>query len=170
LLKRAAQGERLPAVGISGNYAVTGNTPGTSHGTFTAGGALEIPVFQGGKVRGDVLQADARLQRTHAELEDLRSRVEYEVRTAFLDVNAASKQLEVATSALGLARMQVEQSRDRFTHGVTNNVEIIQAQQAQATAEENYIAGLFAHNYAKLALARALGIAEEATKKFLGGK
>jgi outer membrane protein TolC len=66
--------------------------------------------------------------------------------------------------------MQVEQSRDRFTHGVTNNVEIIQAQQAQATAEENYIAGLFAHNYAKLALARALGIAEEATKKFLGGK
>jgi outer membrane protein TolC len=170
LLKRAAQGERLPAVGISGNYAVTGNTPGNSHGTFTAGGALEIPVFQGGKVRGDVLQADARLQRTHAELEDLRSRVEYEVRTAFLDVNAASKQLEVATSALGLARMQVEQSRDRFANGVTNNVEIVQAQQAQATAEENYIAGLFAHNYAKLALARALGIAEEATKKFLGGK
>jgi outer membrane protein TolC len=53
---------------------------------------------------------------------------------------------------------------------VTNNVEVIQAQQAQATAEENYIAGLFAHNYAKLSLARALGIAEEATKKFLGGK
>ena len=170
LLKRAAQGERLPAVGISGNYAVTGNTPGNSHGTFAAVGTLQVPVFQGGKVRGDVLQADARLQQARSELENLRSRIEYEVRTAFLDVNAASKQLEVATSALALARQQVEQSRDRFTYGVTNNVEVIQAQQAQATAEENYIAGLFAHNFAKLSLARALGIAEEAAKKFLGGK
>jgi outer membrane protein TolC len=170
LLKRASQGERMPSVGFNGNYAVMGQTPGSSHGTFTAAGTLEIPIFQGGKVRGDVLQADARLQQARSELEDLRSRIEYEVRTAFLDVNAASKQLEVATSALALARQQVEQSRDRFTYGVTNNVEVIQAQQAQATAEENYIAGLFAHNFAKLSLARSLGIAEDATKKFLGGK
>ena len=151
LLKRASESERLPSIGINGNYSVMGQTPGNSHGTFAAAGSVELPLFQGGKVRGDVLQAD-------------------EIRTAFLDVNAASKQLEVATSALALARQQVGQSRDRFTYGVTNNVEVIQAQQAQATAEENYIAGLFAHNYAKLSLARALGIAEEATKKFLGGK
>jgi outer membrane protein TolC len=170
LLKRASQGERLPSLGLNGNYAVAGQTPGNSHGTFAATGTLQVPVFQGGKVRGDVLQADARLQQARSELADLRSRIEYEVRTAFLDVNAASKQLEVATSALALARQQVEQSRDRFTYGVTNNVEVIQAQQAQATAEENYIAGLFAHNFAKLSLARALGIAEEVAKKFLGGK
>jgi outer membrane protein TolC len=170
LLKRASLGERMPSIGISGNYALAGNYPGNSHGTFTAAGTVEVPIFQGGKVRGDVLQADARLQQARSELEDLRSRIEYEVRTAFLDVNAASKQLEVATSALALAREQVGQSRDRFTYGVTNNVEVVQAQQAQATAEENFIAGLFAHNFAKLSLARALGIAEEATKKFLGGK
>jgi outer membrane protein TolC len=170
LLKRASESERLPSIGINGNYSVMGQTPGNSHGTFAAAGSVELPLFQGGKVRGDVLQADARLQQARSELEDLHSRIEYEIRTAFLDVNAASKQLEVATSALTLARQQVGQSRDRFTYGVTNNVEVIQAQQAQATAEENYIAGLFAHNYAKLSLARALGIAEEATKKFLGGK
>ncbi len=170
LLKRASQGESMPSIGINGNYTVTGQTPGNSHGTFLAAGSLEIPLFQGGKVRGDVLQADARLQQARSELEDLRSRIDYEVRTAFLDVNAASKQLEVATSALALARQQVGQSRDRFADGVTNNVEVVQAQQAQATAEENYIAGLFAHNFAKLSLARAMGIAEEATKKFLGGK
>jgi outer membrane protein TolC len=170
LLKRASESERLPSIGINGNYSVMGQTPGNSHGTFAAVGSVEVPLFQGGRVRGDVLQADARLQQARSELEDLHSRIEYEIRTAFLDVNAASKQLEVATSALALARQQVGQSRDRFTYGVTNNVEVIQAQQAQATAEENYIAGLFAHNYAKLSLARALGIAEEATKKFLGGK
>ena len=170
LLRRAAQGEAMPSLGVYGNYLVAGNTPASTHGTFTAAGTLEVPVFQGGKVRGDVLQADARLQQARSEFEDLRARVDYEVRTAFLDVNAASKQLQVATGALALARQQVGQSQDRFANGVTNNVEVIQAQQAQATAEENYIAGLFAENFAKLSLARALGIAEEATKKFLGGK
>lgn len=170
LLRRAAQGERLPSIGVSGNYAAVGVNPSNSHGTFTAAASLQIPVFQGGKVRGDVMQADAQLQQVRAQLEDLRARIEFEVRTAFLDVNAASKLLEVATSALDLARQQVAQTRDRFAQGVTNNVEVVQAQQAQATAEENYIAGLFAHNFAKLSLARALGIAEEATRKFLGGK
>ena len=169
LLKRAAEGERLPSIGVNGNYAAAGNSA-LSHGTFTTVGTLQIPVFQGGKVRGDVMQADAQLQQARSQLEDLRARIEFEVRSAFLDVNAASKQLEVATSALDLARQQVAQTRDRFAQGVTNNVEVVQAQQAQATAEENYIAGLFAHNFAKLSLARALGIAEEATRKFLGGK
>lgn len=170
LLKKAAIGEALPSIGVGGNYAVLGDNPGDSHGTFTAGGTLNIPVFQGGRVRGDVMQADAQLRQARSELDDLRSRIEYEVRTAFLDVNAATKQLEVATSALDLARKEVGQSRDRFADGVTNNVEVIQAQQAQAVAEENYIAGLFAHNFAKLSLARSLGVAEEATKQFLGGK
>ena len=79
-------------------------------------------------------------------------------------------QLEVATSALGVARDQVSQSRDRFAAGVSNNVEVVQAQEQLAAAEENYISSLFAHNVAKLSLARALGIAEDATKKFLGGQ
>ena len=170
LRKQASQAERLPSIGVAGNYQVVGNNPGNSHGTFVAAGSVDIPVFQGGKVRGDVLQADAQLQQARSQLDDLRSRIEYEVRTAYLDVNAATRQLEVATSALDLSRQQVGQSRDRFAAGVTNNVEVIQAQQAQAAAEENYIAGLYAHNFAKLSLARALGIAEEATKKFLGGK
>ena len=169
LLKRASEGEALPSLGVNGNYAVAGNST-LSHGTFAVAGSVQIPVFQGGKVRGDVMQAEAQLQQARSQLEDLRARTEFEVRTAFLDVNAATKQLEVATSALDLARQQVVQTRDLFATGVTNNVDVVQAQQAQATAEENYIAGLFAHNFAKLSLARALGIAEEATRKFLGGK
>lgn len=170
LARKASQSERLPSLGVGGNYEVVGNDPSSSHGTFLAAGTLQVPVFQGGKIHGDVMQSEAQLQQARAQLADLRARIEYEVRSAYLDVNAASKQLEVATSALDLARQQVDQSRDRFAAGVTNTVEVVQAQEAQATAEENYIAGLFAHNFAKLSLARALGIAEQATKQFLGGK
>ncbi len=167
---KAAKAERYPELGINGDYGVLGKTPGNSHGTFTAAAGVSIPIFQGRKIEADVMQADTVLQERQAQLDDLRQRIEYEVRTAFLDVNAASAQLSVATSALDVARQQVAQSRDRFSAGVTNTVEVVQAQEQRATAEENYINSLYAHNIAKLNLARALGIAEDATKRFLGGQ
>jgi outer membrane protein TolC len=170
LSKRAAEAQRLPSFGVNGDYGVIGKTPGQSHGTFTAAAGLSIPIFQGGKIEADVIQAESVRQQRQAQLDDLRQRIEYEVRTAFLDVTAATRQLEVATSALDVSRQQVIQSRDRFAAGVTNTVEVVQAQQQQATAEENYIGSLYAHNVAKLNLARALGVTEEATKRFLGGQ
>ena len=76
----------------------------------------------------------------------------------------------MAQSSVQLANEQVAQARDRFASGVTNTIEVVQAEEALAAANENYISSLFAHNLAKLSLARALGVAEEATKQFLGGR
>ena len=117
-----------------------------------------------------MLQADAELQQRRSQVEDMRGRIEYEVRTAFLDLKTASDQVNVARSSVDLATQQVAQARDRFAAGVTDTIEVVQAQEALAAANENYISALFAHNLAKLSLARALGIAEEASKQFLGGK
>ena len=167
---KAAKAERYPELGLNGDYGVLGKTPGNSHGTFTAAAGVTIPIFQGRKIEADIIQADTVLQQRQADLDDLRQRIEYEVRTAFLDVNAATAQLKVATSALEVARDQVSQSRDRFSAGVTNTVEVVQAQEQRATAEETFINSLYAHNVAKLNLARALGVAEDATKRFLGGQ
>ncbi len=168
--KAAAQAQRLPSVGFQGDFGTIGQSPTSNHGTFSAGAAVKIPIFEGGRIKADVDQADAVLSQRKSQYEDLRGRIEYEVRTAFLDYEAATKQLQVATSALDLAREQLKQARDRFASGVTNNLEVIQAQEAEATAEENYIASLFGHNFSKLAVARSIGVTEEATKRFLGGK
>jgi outer membrane protein TolC len=59
------------------------------------------------------------------------------------------------------------QSRDRFAAGVVDNLEVIQAQEALAAANENYISSLYAHNLAKVSLARAIGFAEEGVKQYL---
>lgn len=170
LVKKAAVAQRYPSIGVSGDYGDIGRTPGSSHGTFSAAAGLQIPIFQGGRVEADIQQAEAQRKTREAEIDDLRQRIEFEVRSAFLDVTAATQQLEVATSAVEVARQQVTQSRDRFAAGITNNVEVVQAQEQLAAAEENYISSLFAHNVAKLNLARSLGVAEDATKRFLGGK
>jgi outer membrane protein TolC len=140
-----------------------------SHGTYTAAVSLNIPVFQGGRVRGDVLEADALLEQRRAQLADMRGRIAYEVRTAFLDLGAANEQVQVARSAVDLAQQQLTQARDRFAAGVTNNLEVIQAQEAVAMANENYISSLYAFNAAKAALGRAVGGAEKTIPSFLQG-
>ena len=170
MAKKAASDERLPTLSFNGDYGDIGNRPASSHGTFTAAAALKVPIFQGGKVRADVLQADAQLQQRRSQVEDMRGRIEYEVRTAFLDLKTAADQVNVARSSVGLASQQLAQARDRFAAGVSDTIEVTQAQEALAAANENYISALFAHNVAKLSLARALGVAEEASKKFLGGR
>ena len=76
----------------------------------------------------------------------------------------------MARSNLDLANETLTQSRDRFVAGVTDNVEVVQAQDALAGAQENLIAALYAHNLAKVALARAIGMTEMNVKQFIGGK
>jgi outer membrane protein TolC len=166
-VKKAAQGEGLPSVEFDGDYGDIGQKPETMRPTFSVALELKVPIFQGGRVHGKVLEADALLRRRRAELEDLRSRIDYEVRTAFLDLKASEDQVQVAKSTLDLANEQLKQAQDRFSAGVVNSIEVVQAEDALAAADENYISSLYAFNVAKASLARAMGVAE-AAKQFLG--
>ena len=168
--RRAATAEHYPSLDFAANYGDLGITPGQSHGTFQVSGLLNIPIFQGGKTHADVLQAEAQLRQSRQQLENLRGQIEYEIRTALLDLASASEQVEVARSSVDLAGQTLVQSRDRFTAGVTDNLEVVQAQEALAAANDNYISSLYAHNLAKIELARAIGYAEEGVKQYLSGK
>jgi outer membrane protein TolC len=163
---KAARGERYPTAGVTADYGVV-TTPGESHGTFTVVASATISVFDGGRIAGDIIQARSALKQRQDELADLGAQIEYQVRTAFLDIRSAADQVAVARDNLDLANQTLIQARDRFSAGVTDNVEVVQAQDSVATANDTLIAALFAHNVAKVALARALGGAEAGIQKFL---
>lgn len=167
--KQAARGGGLPSLGFSADYGDIGPVPGKSHGTYTVAANLRIPIFQGGRVRGDVLEADATLKQRQAELADLRSRIEYQVRISFLDLKASGDQVQVASQAMSLADEQLKEAQDRFSAGVVNSIEVVLAEEAYATAHENYISSLYAYNLAKGGLARALGIAETGAESYFEG-
>jgi len=169
LAKKAAAAERYPSIGAEVNYGLAGVNPGTSHGTVDAAVTLHIPIFQGGRVQGDVLRADAALAQEEEQLEDLRARIDQEVRDAYLDLASAAQEVSVEKSAVTLATENLEQSRDRFISGVTDNVEVVQAQDALAIADDAYIASLYSYNLAKISLARATGVAEPRYAQYLEG-
>jgi len=166
--RRAVKGLWLPSVQFSADYGQIGQSWGTALSTYSVGANVRIPLFQGGRVKGRLLQADADLAGERTQLADLKARIEYEVRAALLDVTSADDRVRVARSAADLANQQLTQTEDRFTAGVANQIEVVQAQEAVATASENLIASLFAHNVAKVALARALGMDEQAAGHILG--
>lgn len=168
--RRAATAEHLPSIDFSGDYGAAGVNVGNSHGVFDAGATLVIPIFAGGKAHADVLQAEARLRQSRQQLENLRGQIDYDVRAALLDLNAAADQVEVARQSLDLANQTLDQARDRFTAGVADNLEVVEAQETVATANENYITSLYAHNLAKVSLARAIGFGEQGVKQYLESK
>jgi outer membrane protein TolC len=168
--RRAATAEHLPTLDFSGNYGAAGVNIGNSHGVMLAGGTLNIPIFAGGRSHADALQAEATLRQSRQQLENLRAQIDYDVRTALLDLAAASDQVQVAKSSLDLANQTLVQARDRFTAGVTDNLEVVEAQEAVASANENYISSLYSHNVAKVSLARAIGFAEQGVRQYLESK
>ena len=169
LARKAVAAERYPSLGAEADYGLSGVNPGSSHGTVDAAATLRIPVFQGGRVHGDVLRADASLTEERQRLEDLRVRIDQEVRDVYLDLESAAQEVTVEKSAVTLATETLEQSRDRFSSGVTDTVEVVQAEDALAIANDAYIASLYSYNLAKISLARATGVAESRYAEYLRG-
>jgi outer membrane protein TolC len=165
--RSAARAERLPSLAFSADYGAIGINPAQSRGTFTVVGTLRVPIWQGGRTEGVIEQSEAVLDQRRAELEDLRGRIESDVRDAFLDLQAAANQVEVARNNQQVARDTLDLARQRYDAGITDTLEVVQSQEGVATADLDYITSLFAHNLAKLSLARALGRAEDSLPRFL---
>ena len=168
--RKAAVAGYLPSLSFNADYGAAGSHPSTATQVFDVRGTLSIPIFQGGSVHGDVLQADARLEQSRERLDNLRAQIDSDVRTALLNLQSSADQVNVARSNIDLAEETLAQSRDRFSAGVTDTVEVVQSQEAVASAHEQYISSLYSYNFAKISLVRALGIAEEGVKEYFKGK
>jgi outer membrane protein TolC len=169
LTTQAAAAENYPTLSVYTDFGDAGSPNfATSHGVFTFQATLNVPIFQGTRVRADKLQTNSALRQRQAELEDLRGKIDDEVRTAFLNLKSSSDLVAVAKSNIDLASQTLKQAQDRFLSGVADNLEVVQAQESVASAEQSYIASVYSYNLAKVSLAQAVGIAEQSALQYLG--
>jgi len=168
--RTAATAERLPTVKFNGDYGDIGVNLAHSHGTGDATGSLDVPIFEEFKLRGDARQAQAQLDQQQDQLSNLRGQITADVDDALLDMQSSEKQVQVAQSNVSLAREALKEAQERYQAGVSDNLAVSQAQQALAQADAQYVSSLYAHNVAKLSLARAMGVADSSYKTYLGGK
>jgi outer membrane protein TolC len=168
--RRAARAGYFPSLSFDANYGAGGGHPSTSTQVYDVRGTLSIPIFLGNSVHGEVLQADARLLQSRDRLDNLRAQIDSDVRTALLNLQSSAEQVKVARSNIDLAEETLAQSRDRFTAGVADTVEVVQSQELVASAHEQYISSLYSFNFAKISLARAIGVAEAGVKEYFKEK
>jgi outer membrane protein TolC len=168
-VRASVVGSNLPSARVSADVGEIGLTPTDARNTFTLVGSVSVPIFNGGRTHGRLLQADADLRDRRSEAEDLRASIYYEIRTAYLDLQATTEQLQVATTSRDLAAQQLTQARDRFAAGVASNIEVVQAQEAVALATEQFISAQYGYVLAKGALVRGVGASQDTLRQLIGG-
>jgi outer membrane protein TolC len=164
----AYRNQRLPSLSFGGYYNVSKVNGVASHGNFVAQGTLSVPLFREAKLRGDAESAQAQSAGVEAQLADLRGRIDQQVRSALLDVDATSKLVAVARSNFELATRALSDETDRVNAGVDDNLPLVTAQATLASAESNLVESLYQYNLSKLALARAAGVIEQQYRVYLG--
>jgi outer membrane protein TolC len=170
LSRKAAVAGYFPSLSFGADYGTGGAHPSDSTRVYDVRGTLSIPIFTGNSVHGDIQQANARFEQARERLDNLRAQIEADVRTAVLNLQSSAEQVNVARSNIDLADQTLTQSRDRFTAGVTDTVEVVQSQEVVASAHEQYISSLYSYNFAKISLIRALGAGEQGVKQYFPGK
>jgi outer membrane protein TolC len=164
----AYRSQRYPTLSFGGDYGVQDISSVGSHGTFAAVGTLSFPIFREAGLRGDIDASQAQLTAVNAQIDDLRGRIEQQVRSALLDVNAAGKLVKVSQSNVELATRALSDETERVNAGVDDTLPLVTAQASLASAQTGLIESMYQYNLAKLALARATGVLEQQYHYYLG--
>jgi outer membrane protein TolC len=159
--KKASSESRLPSAHYSGNWTQLGVEPFSVIPTYTYAGSVTMPLFTGGRIRAEMARSNLEIQRIEQQQADLRNSIALDVKTALINLGSARNEVQVANLGVQLSREEVDQARDRFKAGVANNIEVIQAQDSLARANDNQIAALYRFNQARADLARAIGQMEK---------
>jgi outer membrane protein len=159
--KKGAQESRLPSLQFDGDFAYVGTSGNTTLPTYTYQASVNMPLFTGGRIRAEVVRADLEIRKLEEQRDDLRNQIALEVKTALLNMRSARNEVEVANLGVQLSKEEVDQARDRFKAGVANNIEVIQAQDSLARANDNQIAALYRFNQARADMARSIGQMEK---------
>jgi outer membrane protein TolC len=164
----AYRAQRWPNLSFNGYYGVDKVNGSPSHGVFAAVGTLNIPIFREANIRGESDAAAAQLAAANGQFDDLRAKIDQQVRSALLDEGAAKKLVDVAKSNVDLATQALSDETDRVNAGVDDTLPLVTAQASLASAQSNYVQSLYQYNLSKLALARASGVIELQYRAYLG--
>ncbi len=162
---QSAKAVRYPTLNTSFSDGQSGETPVHNQNTFRLQGTLNIPIYTGGRIRGQIDEAEGALHETQAGADQLRSQIETDVLTAIAGVEWALKQVETSAANVKLSREEVELSRQRFAQGVTDNTEVVNAQDRVSKADDARVRAMYTLGLARANLARAMGAAEKTYRK-----
>jgi outer membrane protein len=149
--------ERLPSLGAFANYGDIGSSVYSMLPTRSVGASLKIPIFDGGRREARRAESASQFREESIRTADLRDQIELDVRLALDSLQSAGAQVKAAEEGLSLSEMEVAQAERRYKAGVSNSVEVTDAQTRLARARDNRVNALYNYNLARIDLGTATG-------------
>jgi outer membrane protein TolC len=153
--------ERYPSVGAFGDWGPTGLQIDNARPTRQYGVSVKVPVFDGLRREARRAESYSQYKQETIRTRDLIQQIELEVRLALDSLRSTRTQVETAREGLLLAQNELAQAQRRYQAGVTNSIEVTDAQTRLIRAEDNQTSALFAYNVARIDLATATGTIRE---------
>ena len=153
----AVKMERLPTLAAFGDYGSSGSALDNSMPTRTYGISLKVPLFDGGRRDARRTEAASLYRAEQVRTGDLKQQIDLDVRLALDGLRSAEDQVKVAKEGLELADSELTQARRRYDAGVTNSLEVTDAQTRLERARDNETQALYNYNVARIDLAQAMG-------------
>jgi outer membrane protein len=161
LTHKAAVAESLPKFTFDGFWDEQGQTFTKATPGYQYRVNMRVPIFTGGRLRAERKITALAEQRTEKQLAQERNQVTEQVRDGQVELQSALHQVDLGRQEVQLANEEVTLSQGRFQSGVTDNIEVTQAQDSLARANDTEIGALFRYNIARAQLARAVGSVEQ---------
>jgi outer membrane protein TolC len=171
-----ARSERLPSVSFDSSYgrvAYPSSLP--SFGDFltnwTVGAFVQVPLFTGGRLRGDRMAAEADVAEARARLDQSRKLARLDAQTAYQDLSAADATWQASAGTVEQAARAYEIAELRYREGVSTQLELSDARLLleQAGANRAQAARDLQVARARLALLPDLPLAAGALPSSLAG-
>jgi outer membrane protein TolC len=156
---RAAKALYAPQVGwtVMANYMSGTGDMGQGTGGYLAGIAVGLPIFDGGRRKAMVGEAQAMREKALAEMERLKLQIASEVDTALRELQTALQNLQTAQAALKAAKEDERVAKVRYEAGRSVLVEYLDALATLVRAQVNYAQAIYELFVAYDKLQRAIG-------------
>jgi len=145
----AAKGNRKPQVVFSAESGITG---------WQAMIVAEYSFLDGGVNKAKLEQAEIKLGQVDQSEKQVRQLIEFEVRSAYLNMKEAEKLIKVAEEGIKNSQESFRIAQVKYNEGIATNTEVIDAQSTLIEAETNHLNALYDYNTARAALVKAIGV------------
>lgn len=162
---KSARASRVPTIAMTFGEGQSGNTLVNNVNVYKVQGSIDFPIFTGGRIRGEIEEAEGTLHEAKSLLDQNRSQIETDVLTAISGVEWALKEFGTSAQNITLSRQEVEFTRARFAQGITDNSEVVNAQDRLTQADDAHIRAQYVLGLARANLARSIGAAEKTYRK-----
>lgn len=162
LARTAADWQRLPSLELFADWGYDSNEAFDGDGgeAWLLGLRAHMPIWEGGRIRAEKMEADAAIRQNEYQMRDLRNQIEREFKFSLLDMQSRYAQIEISKVEVRLGYDEVSQARERYQEGLADNRELIDAQQSLADAQRSELRASYLYDISRLTFARSIGSVE----------